>query len=421
LLITGIGLLTTLYSKKYIVHEVKPHKIGYYYSLVMLLLAGLIGICLTGDCFNFYVFLEVASISSYALVAISGKGQSLEAAFKYMLIGAFGSILVVFGIALLFSATGTLNMAYAAQQISKIVNAPAGSSLAHFQHLIYASLGLFVIGFSIKAAFFPVHAWLADAHPVAPSSISALLSGLVVKATGVFLLIRFLFGIFGAHKAFYGQLLSPIFLVVAAMTTIGGSLFAIAQNDLKRMLAYSTVAQMGYILMGIGLFTATGLEGSILHMFNHALVKSLLFLSAGAIIYKTGVRDISQMSRMGYRMPLTMACFTLGALSMVGIPPLTGFMSKWALAEAAMKAGLPILVVVLLVSSLLNAVYYFRVVGIAFFGSSQHEGHQAVTRTEAPWEMAVPLVVLACALIFFGLNVGMLRDVIKPAVQILWH
>ena len=420
LMITGIGLLATLYSQKYIPHEIAPHKIGYYYSLLLMMLAGMVGICLTGDCFNFYVFLEVASISSYALVAIPGRGESLEAAFKYMLIGTVGSILLVFGIALLFSATGTLNMAYAAQQIGKILNAPPDSPLADFKHLIYASLGLFIIGLSIKSAFFPTHAWLADAHPAAPASISALLSGVVVKATGVFLFIRFIFTVFGIHKNEYGDLLSPVFLLIAVVTTIGGSIFAIAQNDLKRMLAYSTVAQMGYILIGIGLITPAGLEGAILHMFNHALIKALLFFCAGAVIYKTGIRDIRQMSRIGYRMPLTMACFTVGALSIIGVPPLNGFMSKWVLAEAALEANLSILVVVLLVSSLLNAVYYFRVVAIAFFSSSHHE-HETYTCTEVPWEMAVPLVVLVIALIFFGLKIGMLRVLIKSAVGVLWR
>lgn len=419
LLITGIGLLVTLYSHKYIPHAIQSQRIGYYYSLLLLMLAGLAGICLTGDCFNFYVFLEVASISSYALVAISHKGQSLEAAFKYMLVGAFGSILVVFAIALLFSATGTLNMAYASQQINKILNGTSGFLLTNFRHLVYASLGLFVIGFSIKSAFFPAHAWLADAHPVAPSSISALLSGLVVKATGVFLFIRFLFTVFGLHRNDYGHLLSPLFLLIAAITTIGGSIFAIAQNDLKRMLAYSTVAQMGYILIGIGLLTPAGLEGSILHIVNHALIKSLLFLCAGAVIYRTGIHDIRLMSRLGYRMPLTMSCFTVGAMAIVGVPPLNGFMSKWALARASLEAGLPIMVVILLLSSLLNAIYYFRVVGIAFFSTRPHEQKPCV-RTEVPWEMALPLVLLALALIFFGFKVGVLRQIIKPAVQILW-
>lgn len=420
LLVTGIGFLSTLYSQKYIPHCVKRFKLKYYYSLILLMLGGLAGICLTGDCFNFYVFLEVASISSYALVAIPGEGESLEAAFKYMLIGALGSLLMVFGIALLFAATGTLNMAAASLQITKIVNAGHGSALANYQHLIYASLGLFIIGLSIKSAFFPTHAWLADAHPAAPASVSALLSGLVVKVTGVFLFIRFVFKVFGLHRNNYGDMLSPLLLMIAALTIIGGSLFAIAQNDLKRMLAYSTVAQMGYMLLGIGLITSAGLQGSIMHMINHGIIKSLLFLCSGAVIYKTGIRDIRQMSRMGYRMPLTMACFTVGALSMVGIPPLNGFMSKFALAEASMEAGMPVLVVVLLCSSLLNAVYYFRVVGISYF-STEHHGKDAHPSDDAPWQMVVPIVILAVCVVLFGLKVGMMREFIKRVVVVLWH
>lgn len=417
LLVMGIGWLATLYSKKYIQHVVSPGREGYYYTLVLLLLAGLVGICLTGDCFNFYVFLEVASISSYALVAMPQDGQALEAAFKYMLVGALGSILIVFGIALLFASTGTLNMAYAAKQIGEILQAPMDSPLNNFRYLVFGSLGLFVIGFSVKSAFIPTHAWLADAHPVAPSSISALLSGLVVKATGILLLIRFLFQIFGIHKNPYGDLLSPIFMALAAATTIGGSLFAIAQNNLKRMLAYSTVAQMGYILIGIALLSRAGLEGSVLHMVNHALIKALLFLCAGAVIYQSGIKDIRQMSRIGYKTPLVMGCFSVGALSMVGVPPLNGFMSKWALAEAALEAKLPFLVVVLLFSSLLNAVYYFRVVGVSFFSSTAYDN--TIVMEKLPWEMKVPLLLLAGSLVAAGIKVGVLKDVIRPAVGIL--
>ncbi len=431
LLITGVGFLVSIYSFRYIAHEASEERIGYYYTLLFLMLAGMSGVPLTGDCFNFYVFLEVASISSYALVAFPGKEQSLEAAFKYMLVGAIGSILIVFAIGLLFSATGTLNMAYASQQVAKIVTSSPDSPLYNYRHLIFASVGLFVIGFSIKSAFFPAHAWLADAHPVAPSSISAMLSGLMIKATGVFLLIRFLFTVFGFHKGYYGQMLTPVFLVVAVATVIGGSLFAIAQTNLKRMLAYSTIAQMGYILIGISLLTKAGLEGSILHIVNHTITKSLLFLSAGAIIYKTGVKDIKGMARMGYRMPLTMSCFAIGAFSMVGLPPLSGFMSKWALAEASLEANFPLLVVVLLASSLLNAVYYFRVVGLAFFSPAQQgtgtnnsaQAHNSASESgsELPLTMAIPIIVLAAGVILVGLQLNPIMKVIKPAVAVLFR
>jgi multicomponent Na+:H+ antiporter subunit D len=361
-----------IYSLQSIHHEVPQEKHAYYYTLLILMLAGMSGIAITGDCFNFYVFFEIASISSYTLVSISGKPESLEATFKYILTGALSSILIVFAIGLLFNATGTLNMNYAGQQVMKIVSSHAESPLYPYRYLIYASLGLFIMGFSVKAAFFPSHAWLADAHPAAPSSISALLSGLIVKVTGIFLLIRFIFTVFGIHRGYYGEMFTPLFLIISIVTMLSGSLFAIVQTQLKRMLAYSTIAQMGHILFGIALLTPNGLAGSILHMINHAIVKSMLFLCSGIIIYKTGIKDINDMGRMGYRMPLTMACFTIGACSMVGVPPLCGFMSKWVLATASYQAGMPYLLIILLISSLLNAVYYFRVVAIAYFGNPQN-------------------------------------------------
>jgi len=406
LLINSIGFLVCIYSLQSIHHEVPEEKHTYYYTLMLLMLAGMCGIVITGDCFNFYVFFEIASISSYTMVSISGKPESLEATFKYILTGAFSSILIIFAIGLLFNATGTLNMNYAGQQIVKIISSPPESALYPYRYLIYASLGLFIMGFSVKAAFFPSHAWLADAHPAAPASISAILSGLIVKTTGIFLLIRFIFTVFGIHRGYYGEIFSPLFLIISSITILSGSLFAIVQTQLKRMLAYSTITQMGYILFGIALITQNGLAGSILHMINHAIVKSMLFLCSGIIIYKTGIKDITDMGRLGYRMPVTMACFTLGACSMVGVPPLCGFMSKWVLATASYQAGMPYLLIILLISSLLNAVYYFRVVAIAYFGNPTMMVPGEVEEIdEAPATMLVPVCTLALLIITLGVLV----------------
>jgi multicomponent Na+:H+ antiporter subunit D len=415
-LVTVIGFVTTLYSSRYIVSLVPALRQKYYYTLLLLMLGGMCGICLTGDCFNFYVFLEVASISAYALVAISGKPASLEAALKYMLIGAFSSILILFGIGLLFSATGTLNMAYAARQISKILASGADSPLSPFRYIVFASLALLVMGFGIKSAFFPAHAWLADVHPVAPSSISALLSGVVVKITGIFLLIRFAFGVFRVQSGNYGQLLSLLLLIIAGVSAIGGSLFAIAQNDLKRMLAYSTIAQLGYILIGVGLMSKAGLIGAVLHIINHAVMKALLFLCAGAIIYETGLRRIPELARMGCRMPVTMTCFTVGALSMIGLPPLSGFMSKWALVSASLEARVPLMAVVLILGSLLNAAYYLRVVLVAFVGKPVGMRDDDPGVREAPWGMLIPIITLAAATILLGVRLDWLMPGIKLAV-----
>jgi len=413
LLINGIGVLAAFYSVPYIHHEVPVSKHTYYYTLFLLMLGGMSGIVITGDIFNFYVFFEIASISSYALVAISGKAESLEATFKYLLVGALSSIFIVFAIGLLFNATGTLNMQYASRQVAKIVTSHPDSFIYPFRYLIFASLGLFIMGFSVKAALFPGHAWLADAHPVAPSSISALLSGLVIKATGIYPLVRFLFGIFAIHSGNYGRLIRPLFLTLAVITMLGGSFFAIAQTKLKRMLAFSTIAQVGYIMFGIVLITDFGVAGSILHIINHAIVKGLLFLISGIIIYKTGITEIADMGKLGYKMPLTMTCFAIGACSMVGVPPLSGFMSKWILANAAFQAGLPFLIVFLLLSSLLNAVYYFRVVAISYFGIPKIDIEQT---DEAPPMMQIPIIILAFLVVLIGILIKYpFHEVAMPA------
>jgi multicomponent Na+:H+ antiporter subunit D len=400
LLINGIGALAAIYSIPYIHHEVPRSKHTYYYTLFLLMLGGMSGIAVTGDIFNFYVFFEIASISSYALVSITGKAESLEATFKYLLVGALSSIFIVFAIGLLFNATGTLNMEYASRQVAKIIMSKPDSFIYPFRYLIFASVGLFIMGFSVKAALFPGHAWLADAHPVAPSSISALLSGLVIKATGIFPLVRFLFGIFAIHSGYYGKLLRPLFLTIAVITMLGGSFFAIAQTKLKRMLAFSTIAQVGYIMFGIGLITNSGVAGSILHIINHAIVKGLLFLISGIIIYKTGITEIADMGKIGYKMPLTMACFAIGACSMVGVPPLSGFMSKWVLANASYEAGLPFLIGFLLLSSLLNAVYYFRVVAISYFGIPKIDIEK---KDEPPAMMQLPIIILTFLVVLLGI------------------
>jgi len=418
--ITGLSFLAALYSKRYIPHLIPEEKVGLYYTLLLLFIAGMSGLALTGDFFNFYIFLELSGISSYALVAISTDKESTEAGLKYVVIGTMGSIFLLFGIVLLYASTGTLNMRYASTQIDKIFASDAPVYLTRFRYHVYTALGLLIAGFSIKSAFFPVHAWLADAHPAAPSPVSALLSGIFVKISGLFYLIRFLFTIFGAHKGYYGFFLPPFFVIVTVVTAIGGSVFAIAQTNLKRMLAFSTVSQMGYILAGISLMNKDGLTGSILHIFNHALMKALLFLCAGSIIYKTGIRKISDLRRIGYRMPITMGCFTIGALAMMGIPPLCAFMSKWYLLTASARAGYPILIVVLLLCSLLAAIYYLRVVGIAFFAAPVPGEVDKPKIDESPMSMLIPIVCLTGAVIFMGISVQLPLKVVARAAEVLF-
>lgn len=426
ILVNLISFLVAIYSLKYISDTIPEKKKGLYYTLFLLMVGGMSGICLTGDIFNFYVFYEVASLSSYALVSIGGEPEAIEAAFKYLIISALGAIFVVFGIGLLYSATGTLNMAYASSQIQKILLSEPESFLFSYRYLIFAALGLFTVGFGIKSAFVPVHAWLPDAHSKAPASISAMLSGLVVKVTGIFLIIRFYFSVFKIQSGLYGDMFPILLLFIGGITSIAGSIFAIAQTNLKRMLAFSTISQIGYMLIGISLFTRDGLTGSILHLANHTIMKSALFLSAGAIIYKTKFTLIDELKGLGFKMPVTCACFTIASLGMVGIPPMSGFFSKWILGISAIRAGLMPVSAIFLLGSLLNAIYYLRVVGKMYFltrdpsSLRENENEEIAIGQELPKSMYVPIVLLAFAVLFFGFGSDILLKIIRPGVEFLW-
>ncbi len=423
-LVCILALITGIYSGSYISHAIPKEKGKYFYCLFSLMVAGMSGICLTGDLFNTFVFLEVASISSYALVAIQSTRDSFEASLKYTLVGAISSLFFLFGIALLYSATGSLNIGYISKQVSIIMTTDK-IYIHKYKPLVFASLALFTTAFSIKAGLVPGHFWLADAHPAAPSSISAMLSGIFVKVTGIFLLIRFLIVIFAIHKGYYSNLIQYLLMAISVVSIIGGSVFAIAQENLKRMLAYSTISQVGYILFGFSLFTNKGLEGAILHIFNHAIIKALLFLCAGSIIYKTGVKNIRDLKGIGHKMPVTMGAFVIGSLAIIGFPPFNGFLSKWYLGSAAIETKYPYFIVVLLISGALSSVYYLRVISISFFPEphshllDKKEIQPRSNFEESPISMLLPIVILSLASLFFGIYAKFNIDIVKKAVLIL--
>lgn len=422
-LVNFISFLAAIFSLKYVSRNIPDKKNGIYYTLFLLMTAGMSGICLTGDIFNLYVLFEVANLSSYALVSITGESDAIEASIKYLLISALASIFIFFGIGLLYSATGTLNMSYASNQIRKVLLSGPDTFLFSYRYLIFAALGLFTAGFGIKSALVPVHGWLPDAHSKAPAPISAMLSGLLVKVSGAFLFIRFYFSVFRIQDGLYGDIFPAFILSAGAITAISGSVFAIAQKKLKRMLAFSTVSQMGYILIGIGFFSRDGLTGAVLHLFNHSIMKSALFLSAGAIFYKTKFTRIDELKGLGFKMPITCACFTIASLGIVGIPPMSGFFSKWILGISAIRAGfLPVSAIILL-GGLLNAIYYFRVVGKMYFFNRDPFSVQEpdTNRQELPKSIYIPIVILACAVIFFGLGSDILLKIIRPGVEFLWR
>lgn len=385
LLSSFVWMLVSIYSIDYMCKE---HGCNRYYPVLIITLASCMGIFLAGDLFTLFVFFELMSLISYVLVVHEESLEALRAGYKYLIMTIIGGLALFFGIIITFELAGSVSLGG-----RSLITTP--STLAFFAFVS------FLIGFGMKAGMFPLHVWLPDAHPVAPSPASALLSGIMLK-TGAYGLLRVIFHVFTPGMLQEADWM-VILAVLAIITILLGSAVAITQDDLKRRLAYSSVGQMGYILLGMSILTERAIIGNIFHIFSHAFMKTTLFLAAGAIILKTGKRSIRELGGIGRLMPFTMFAFTLAALSMIGIPPLSGFLSKWTLSLGAMDAGLPYFVLVLLVSSLLNGLYYLPIIIAAFFGAEAGHEHEHVKISEAPYKMLIPIAILAVSCLLFGL------------------
>lgn len=392
------AFLATFYSISYMNRFTAKTK---FYSLFMLMLAGMNGVVLTGDFFNLFVFLEIASIASYALVAFGVEAEELEASFKYMVMGSVASILILFAIGLLYGLTGSLNMA----DIARIIQ---GKNTL----LIRFALVLFIAGFGLKGAVMPFHAWLPDAHPSAPAPISAMLSGVLIKALGLYTIMRVLFNVFGITPQ-----ISWILMILGCVSMIGGGLLAIKQSDFKRLLAYSSISQIGYILIGIGCGNYWGIMGALFHLFNHASFKSLLFLNSGAVEFSTGTRKLEEMGGLSKVMPVTGATSTVGSLSISGIPPFNGFWSKLFIIIGLVQAGRFALTVVTILVSVLTLAYYLKVQRLAFFGKLKERWSKI---REVPKPMCFSMIVLAIICLGVGIFFyPVMKVLLEPAVAVL--
>ncbi len=405
ILISAVCLITAIYSMKYVSHEIEEGKTSNYYTLFLLLSGSMLGFSATGDIFNMFVFIEIVAITSYALIAIGGSRKAIKAAFKYLLMGAPSSIMVFLAISFLYSVTGTLNMADLTAKIAS----------SGYTQVIIAAYVIFIVGFAVKAALFPLHVWLPDAHSIAPSPISALLSGLVVKM-GVLGIIRLAYSVYTVHYSTDINGITGFLTWIATAAVIYGSIMAIRQKDLKVMIAYSTVAHIGYIFVGIGLLNVQALTGSVYHILDHLLAKACLFLCAGSIIYQSGYRKIDDLKGAAKKMPLTCAAFALASLSVVGIPPTAGFISKWYLVWGSLSAGNVFFGVVLLLGSVMSAVYCFRVVYYMFFLPPSRGGWQEVSG-EAPVSMVCTSWILAAATVLLGIFAIWILPTLQRAIE----
>ena len=396
-----IGLLASLFSVPYMGLYTSKFR---YYSLLLCMVAGMNGVVLTGDLFNLYVFMEIAAIASYALVAFGCEHKELEASFKYAVLGSIASSFILVGIALVYGLTGSLNMTQVAVRLAEM-----GSS----RPLLFA-LGLLICGFGLKASLVPFHAWLPDAHPSAPAPVSAMLSGVVIKALGIYVLARLIFNVFGAGPEL---LLVLRWLGLASMVV--GVFLAIGQWDMKRLFAYHSISQIGYVAIGLGLGTPLGIAGGLFHMLNHSVFKSLLFLNAGAVEYATGTRELKRLGGLNQHMPVTGATSLAASMSIAGVPPLNGFWSKLIIVMACVQAQHYGLALAAVFVSLMTLASFLKVQRYAFFGKA-HEALAHVTEVPALMRVAMLALALLCVvtalLVMTGLRTPFL---IEPAVAAL--
>lgn len=395
-----VALLVIIYSIGYLEKYTGKWK---FQALFMLMLAGMNGVIVTGDLFNLYVFLEIAAISSYSLVAFGTGGEELEASFKYMVMGTVASMFTLLGIALLYSFTSTLNMA----DMSSVLAGKQPAGIVTFVGV------LFIMGFGLKAALVPFHAWLPDAHPSAPAPISAMLSGVLIKVLGIYALFRVFFNVLGASAE-----ILQILMILGTVSMIGGAYLAIGQDDIKRMLAYSSVSQAGYIVFALALGTPLGVLGGLFHLFNHAVFKALLFLNSGSVEYSLGTRDMRRMGGLNRKLPVTGYTSLIGSLSVAGVPPFGGFWSKLIIVMAAVQAGHFFYALIAVLVSVITIAYYLRLQKLTFFGALRREWEQV---REAPFSMKLAMVVLSVLCLVGGLLLipALSSSFLKPAGEAL--
>ncbi len=405
LIITGVAAFMMPYARQSVEREIAPERRHLFYAVFLLALTGLLGIVATGDAFNIYVFLEISSLASYVLVALGRQRRALTAAYQYLIIGTIGAALILLGVGFLYAKTGTLNLADLAVRVPALGDTPA----------ILTAFAFITVGVLIKLALFPFHLWLPNAYAYAPSFVSAFLAATATKV-GAYMLLRFVFTVFGTQFAFTALPLAEILLALSLIAVLVGSLVAVFQTDLKRLLAFSSVGQIGYLGVGIGLASVTGVTGALVHIFNHALMKGGLFLAAGSIAYRLGVTDLSALHGLGRRMPLTMAAIVIGGLGLVGVPVTSGFVSKWYLVQGALEAGLWPVALFVLIGSLIALAYVGRLIEAAYFRAPP-PGAPAVA--EAPWAMQLATWLLIAGSLYFGLHTELTVGIAERAAAAL--
>jgi multicomponent Na+:H+ antiporter subunit D len=404
LLVSGIAVAVAVYGERAAGLELDDWHTTLLYTFLCLTLSGLLGLSITGDIFNAFVFLEISSLSTYALVALGRRRLALLSSFRYLVIGTVGATFFVIGIGLAYAVTGTLNMADLADRVTA----------AEGNRALYAAVVFVAVGLSVKVALVPLHAWLPSAYAEAPNVVSMFLAATSTKVA-IYLLARVMFTVFGTALVFTTLPMGQVGLVLASVAMVLGSAVACFQGDLKYVLAWSSVAQIGYIIAGISLATAAGVSAGYLHMINHAITKAALFAAAGLLLARLGSVQFGALVGLGRRMPWTFGAIVVAGIGLIGLPPTAGFVSKWALVNALVEQQQWFVLVAVLVSSLLALVYIGRVVEVAWF----REPAPVTEAAPPPVTMVVATWALVLLSVYFGIDASLPASLADSAAQAL--
>ena len=423
LVISAVASLVLPFGRELLLREVPTEKHYLFYSAFLLCMTGLLGITITGDFFNVFVFLEISSLSAYVLIAMGKDRRALTAAYRYLIMGTIGSTFILIGIGLVYMMTGTLNMAELTQRLHGQVEVQNRIITVIESRTVLAAFAFLTVGISIKLALFPLHVWLPSAYTYAPSMVSAFLAATATKVS-FYLLLRVIFTIFGVQFAFHDMSLNQVLMTLGLMAVFIGSALAVYQENVKGLLAYSSVAQIGYLVLAVSFATGNdegsvlGLSAGIVHLFNHAMIKGSLFLTMGCVMWRVGSTDLKDMKGLAKSMPWTMAAFVIGGLNLIGVPLTSGFISKWYLILAALEKGMIPIAAAALVSSLIAVMYVWRVIEVVYLSSPVGDTVDP-KQQEAPWSMLVPMWIMIGASLIFGTVSRFPMDVARRAAEVL--
>ncbi|WP_218355293.1 monovalent cation/H+ antiporter subunit D family protein [Alteromonas lipotrueiana] len=411
-IVAFIALITVIYGSKSAEKEIHDSQIHLFYAAFQLVILGLLGMALTGDIFNLFVFLEISSLSSYALIAMGQKRQALVASFNYLMAGTLGATFFLLGIGFLYAASGTLNMADIALRFDQF------SSMT----LVITALLFILIGLALKAAVFPLHSWLPEAYTQAPTMVTVFLASTSTKVA-IYVLIRTLYQVF--PNTYWEEMLLPGFLLLSGcLGMLYGSYKAIRQVSIKRLLAYSSVAQLGYMVVGVGLNNEAGLIAAIVHMFNHAITKAALFMAAGLVLMRLHTTNLEKLRGAGKTMPWTTGAFALAGLSLIGVPGTAGFISKWYLVQAALEKGNYVVAGTILIASIMAIMYVWKIIETLYFeGPDKLTVHKVGSGKEIVPDLPVATFccyVMVATCFYFGLYTDIPLEAANTAVEVLF-